>query len=302
MFQNSIVSYPNRGEGGDASWRGNCSPRFVEDFLHTYHRDGRGLDTRSLVIDPMKGSDTTGDVARRLGIPYRGFDLHEGFDAANDDILTALDGHHAKTAFFHPPYAGMIAYSGRQWGSPDKRDLSRVSMAEFEELLQAVLQNIARAVAPGGTYGCLVGNWRNSGRYYHMASRVIMLAPDEPIMEIIKAQHNTNSASTAYPGSFVATLHETMIVFRRAQDATAFAFCDASYQRLVSLARPTWRNLIRSLVRSGEVVTPQEVEARVAAHPRASTNKYVAAKVRQVLAQSNDLFVRVGKGQYVAAG
>lgn len=298
MFSSSLVSYPNRGDGGSASWRGNCSPRFVEDFLLTYHCDSRGLDMRGLVIDPMKGSDTTGDVARRLGVPYRGFDLHEGFDAAADDLLGALDGQRAKTAFFHPPYAGMIQYSGRQYGSPDKRDLSRMSIPEFEEMLQAVLQNLARAIEPGGTYGCLVGNWRNSGRYYHMASRVIMLAPDEPCMEIIKAQHNTASGATAYSGSFVPTLHETLIVFRRAADATAFAFCDTAYERLTALARPTWRNLIRSMVRSGEVVSPKEVAERVAAHPRAATNRYVGEKVRQTIARSADLFERVGNGAY----
>ena len=37
----SIVSYPERGEGGSNRYRGNCSPRLVEDLI--------GLDRKSVV-------------------------------------------------------------------------------------------------------------------------------------------------------------------------------------------------------------------------------------------------------------
>jgi len=29
----SVVSYPERGVGGDNRYRGNCSPRLIEDLL-----------------------------------------------------------------------------------------------------------------------------------------------------------------------------------------------------------------------------------------------------------------------------
>ena len=29
----SIVSYPERGEGGNNKYRGNCSPKLIEDLL-----------------------------------------------------------------------------------------------------------------------------------------------------------------------------------------------------------------------------------------------------------------------------
>ncbi len=32
----SIVSYPERGEGGNNRYRGNCSPRLIEDLLEFF--------------------------------------------------------------------------------------------------------------------------------------------------------------------------------------------------------------------------------------------------------------------------
>lgn len=33
----SIVSYPERGEGGSNRYRGNCSPRLIEDLIRFFH-------------------------------------------------------------------------------------------------------------------------------------------------------------------------------------------------------------------------------------------------------------------------
>ena len=32
----SIVSYPERGEGGDNRYRGNCSPKLIEDLIGVF--------------------------------------------------------------------------------------------------------------------------------------------------------------------------------------------------------------------------------------------------------------------------
>ena len=69
---NTVLSYPDRGQGGDARWRGNHSPRLSEDlFLWLKPKQ---------VIDPMCGSGTTGDVAKRMGIACWQNDLHSGFN------------------------------------------------------------------------------------------------------------------------------------------------------------------------------------------------------------------------------
>lgn len=36
----SIVSYPDRGQGGRNSYRGNCSPRMIEDIIEQYQIHG----------------------------------------------------------------------------------------------------------------------------------------------------------------------------------------------------------------------------------------------------------------------
>ena len=44
----SIVSYPERGEGGNNRYRGNCSPRLIEDLLG-FFRPGEICDYMSSV-------------------------------------------------------------------------------------------------------------------------------------------------------------------------------------------------------------------------------------------------------------
>lgn len=301
-FTHSIVSYPTRGAGGNAQYRGNCAPQLIGDFLHTYHTDPSGhFDTKHLVIDPMRGSDTTGDVCRNYGIPYRGFDLADGFDASNDSLLEALEGEHARTAFIHPPYARMIAYSGGVWGDrPHEPDLSRMSEDDFEAALQRVLWNVAEAIEPTGHYGVLVANWRHQGRYYHLAGRVLALAPDPLELEIIKVQNNTSSSRISYSGSFVPTLHEQFLIFKRRHDPTLLSFALQSIEQAQATMQTSWRNLIRTLIATGSIVTPNDLAEIIARHPKARNNHHIKAKARQLL-QQPDLFTRISNGVYQAA-
>ena len=64
----SIVSYPERGEGGRNSYRGNCSPKLIFD-LH----DQFGFNE---ISDYMCGSGTTEDAAKQLGIVSHCYDLN----------------------------------------------------------------------------------------------------------------------------------------------------------------------------------------------------------------------------------
>lgn len=301
-FDCSVVSYPRRGIGGNHAWRGNSGPGIVAQFLLTWHVDRKGdLDTKSLVCDPMKGSDTTGDVCKQLGVPYRGFDLHEGFDAARDDLLAALDGQRAKSIFVHPPYYGMLKYSGRQWGDqPHPADLSQfgIDVDSFDEMLQAVIQNIACAVQPGGHYGILVGSWRKEGRFYHMPSRVVALAPDDLAMEVIKVQQRTSSEECPYPGRFVAIAHESLLVFRRGADDSVFAISFSALERFKKLQSMTWRNVVLSAMRSGEVTSPRELEELLANHPKAAGTNTLGAKLRQTLRRYPEAFANVARGKY----
>ena len=40
----SIVSYPERGEGGNNRYRGNCSPKLVEDMPYLFVKSSVALN------------------------------------------------------------------------------------------------------------------------------------------------------------------------------------------------------------------------------------------------------------------
>jgi len=56
----SVVSYPERGDGGNSKYRGNCSPEIIKDLISHF-----GLTE---ICDYMCGSNTTRDAANAMGI------------------------------------------------------------------------------------------------------------------------------------------------------------------------------------------------------------------------------------------
>ena len=91
----SIVSYPERGEGGNNRYRGNCSPRLIEDLLEFFQP--------AEICDYMCGSGTTKAAADKLGIGSHLYDLHSGFDIMNCEIPERPE-----FIFWHPPYWDIV--------------------------------------------------------------------------------------------------------------------------------------------------------------------------------------------------
>ena len=56
----TLVSYPERGEGGSNKYRGNCSPKLIEDLISHFKIQD--------ICDYMCGSNTTGAAANAMGI------------------------------------------------------------------------------------------------------------------------------------------------------------------------------------------------------------------------------------------
>ena len=75
----SIVSYPERGEGGNNKYRGNCSPKLIEDLI--------GFFKPEEICDYMCGSGTTAFAASKMGIGSHCYDLHSGFDLLNSECI-----------------------------------------------------------------------------------------------------------------------------------------------------------------------------------------------------------------------
>jgi hypothetical protein len=293
-FASSIVSYPGRGPDGDARYRGNTTGRIVRDFIATYHRD-----PRAVMVDPMEGGGTSRDAAAALGVPYRGFDLRDGFDAVRDDLLSAL-GAPAGSAFCHPPYAGMITYSANMWGAhPHPADLSQVGgdVDVFHEMLAAVLANIHRALQPGGVYGVLLGLWRQDGTLHDLPSRMTSYAPGRHVDAIIKVQHNTSSRDRRYEGRLVRIEHEVLHVFRRADDPSIIAVTIDVLDRIQKTYGTTWRNLVVGFAREHGTFKLADLYAAFDGHPRAGRNVNYRAKLRQVV-RDEATIERWSRGRY----
>ena len=120
----SIVSYPERGEGGNNRYRGNCSPKLIEDLI--------GFFRPHEICDYMCGSGTTKAAADKFGIKSHLYDLHSGFDVMNCDIPERPE-----FIFWHPPYWDIVVYSdvmykaadvqSRYGYDPRSLDLSRIT-------------------------------------------------------------------------------------------------------------------------------------------------------------------------------
>lgn len=208
-MNSSILSFPDRGFGGSSRYPGNCSGRVIEALL-------RYLKPR-FVVDPMEGSGTTGDVCRRLGIRYRGFDLRTGFDATRFALSEILDGP-ADLVFLHPPYHNLIRYSGQVWGDrPHPADLSQCrSLDEFRGKLGVVLRSCFEALGTWGHLAVLIGDLRRQGRYLPLLPAVLAALPEETLMSIvIKAQHHLASDAKTYSGRFIPIRHEYLVLFQR---------------------------------------------------------------------------------------
>lgn len=292
----SIMSYPDRGKWGKASWRGNCSGFVYRDLFE--------MTTPALFVDPMCGSGTSIEVARAMQIEAVGLDLHSGFNILKDSIVGAV-GRPADLVVSHPPYGGMILYSGEVWGDeahPD--DLSRCDNDEdFHQKLHLALLNQREATLPGGVYGTIIGDWRRSGQYTSYQAEAIARMPKSELLSVmIKAQHNVRSAENRYRMKLPLIQHEYVLLWMRPRATTVNVLTLLAHQQHERL-RGTWRTVVRmALINLGGQSSLERLYAKVAEHApdRLAQNEHWQAKVRQVLQKHAD-FISVNRGVWAIA-
>jgi len=164
----SILSFPQRGQGGDPRYRGNCAPGVIEFLVRQY------LPANGLFLDICAGSGTSRDVCARLGVRGVFLDLNgrfgRAFDFTSESALSRCEeeaGGPADVSFSHPPYGPMIRYSGKVWGKQaDPRDTSQCDVEEFLEKSRVMLLNQRDATTPSGFYATLICDLRNDGFYW----------------------------------------------------------------------------------------------------------------------------------------
>lgn len=297
-MNSSIISYPDRGHWGKSSWRGNASGHVYRDlFLQVQPK---------VFIDPMVGSGTSVEVAKEMGIEAHGLDLHSGFNAINQSILEAV-GKQGDLVVSHPPYGGMILYSGNVWGSqahPD--DLSQcVNDEDFHEKMHLVLLNQRHATKAGGYYGTLIGDWRRGGSYTSYQAEMLARMPkDEVAAVIIKAQHNCVSDAKAYGRmKLPRIMHEYLILWQKKADPVLVVLKKMAQAHADRLAG-TWRNIVRMVMLTlSKPSSLDEIYAAVSAGApeRLAENPNWKAKIRQILNQNRELFQSVERGVWSLA-
>lgn len=296
----SIVSYPERGDDGRNSYRGNCSGKIIEDLIGQYKVKE--------ICDYMCGSGTTEDVANRLGIPSHCYDLNRGFDVMTMDLPER-----SSFTFWHPPYHDMIVYSGEQYSAeevmqkygfdPRISDLSRCKdWDEFVDRMNFCCMKMYNALEKGGRLAVLMGDYKQKGRLYSMLSDIA-----KPGLEqiIIKAQHNCMSYGKKYSNNnFVPIVHEYLMVLKKA-NALIYEF---RLPRKVRLdirdmgASATWCDVIYGIMSEhGKKLSLADLYAMIDGHKKAVNNPNWQAKVRQTLQMHPDLFSHVERGVWRAA-
>ena len=290
----SIVSYPERGSGGKNTYRGNCSPLLIEDLIRQYNPD--------TIADYMVGSGTTGDVAKRMGIPSFCYDLNRGFDLLNNEIKERPD-----FMFWHPPYWDIIRYSGEQYRieevvskygiDPSASDLSRKQSWEhfLKEIDYCTVKQFA-ALEKGGHLAILVGDVKKKRKLYSMILEIAKPGTIEQI--VIKAQHNCVSDGIHYSGKpFIPIVHEYLLILRKDHALMYNYQLTGNVEGDIrDLNLPTWKDVVAGVLEeSGGKVTLAEIYTAIEGHKRTERNKNWKEKIRQTL-QIYDLFGSTERG------
>ena len=292
----SIVSYPERGEGGSNRYRGNCSPKLIEDLVNFFKPKE--------ICDYMCGSGTTKAVADRMGIASNVYDLHSGFDIMNCDIPER-----SEFTFWHPPYWDIIQYSDVMYKAseveknfgydPRKTDLSRIeSWDKFVELMNYSMMKQFTALEKGGRMAVLMGDIKKRGKLYSMLAEIAKPGTLENI--IIKTQHNCFSDKTRYSGRFIPILHEYVMIVRKDSGILVpVMLTKKEVQDIRDMKEATWRDVVASVLEQYRgAVSLNRIYEEIESHEKAKKNQWWKEKVRQTLQKNPKYFQHDGRGMW----
>lgn len=290
----SIVSYPERGEGGNNRYRGNCSPKLVEDLI--------GFFRPAEICDYMCGSGTTKAAADKCGIGSHLYDLHSGFDVMNCEIPERPE-----FIFWHPPYWDIVTFSDvmysaadvqNQYGyDPKQFDLSRIpDWDSFVKAMNYAMLKQFSALEKGGRMAVLMGDIKKKGKLYSMLAEIVKPGTLENI--IIKAQHNCFSDKIQYSGSFIPILHEYVMIVRK-DDAILYPilFSEKKQVDVRDMPGATWRDVVAAVLEQCDEAVPLTyLYEQIESHQRAKTHKWWKEKIRQTLQYNPEHFLHAGRG------
>lgn len=292
----SIVSYPDRGVGGNSRYRGNCSPRLIHDLIDQFKIDE--------ISDYMCGSGTTEDVAKERNIISHCYDLNRGFDLINHDIPER-----SPYIFWHPPYGSMITYSGEQYNAekiiekygfdPRPYDLSRCKdWDDFVNKMNYCCVKQYNSLELGGRMFVLMGDLKKKGKLYSMICDIAKPGTIENI--VIKAQHNCWSDNVSYSNkNFIPIEHEYLLILRK--DAPLTYYIKLTKNIVVDMrdqVASTWKDVVAEVLNSlkGTQDLPS-IYNMIEGHKKTKENPHWQEKIRQTL-QSYPIFNSPERGKW----
>ena len=300
----SFMAFPNRGNGGDSHWRGNCSPEVVSAVLR-YVLDTKkyyGKDTSTFtLLDPMSGSGTSQYAANKYQVRSLLYDLNPAplcgrgnWNALKNEVDDSAD-----LIFFHPPYHNIIKYSGTMWGSPHPDDLSRCeSYEDFLEKLNYCVRKFFFALRKDGRLAILVGDIRTKGKFYSIQHDMMRMGNFESFL--VKGQFNCVSDSQTYRKPFIPIVTEYLLVYHK-PDALMVPFSwkrnDQFSVTCVDLESLTWHHLIRmTLEYMGGQAFLSELYDFLKGHPKSQKNCHYQERIRATLYEHPSEYVPVSRG------
>ena len=292
----SIVSYPERGVGGNNQYRGNCSPKLIEDLV--------GFFKPTEICDYMCGSGTTKAAAEKMGICSHIYDLHSGFDIMNCEIKERPE-----FIFWHPPYWDIIKYSDVMYKAKDveerfgydprKFDLSRIQeWDQFVEAMNYAMMKQFTSLEKGGRMAVLMGDIKKKGKLYSMISEIIKPGTLENI--IIKAQHNCFSDNIQYNGRFIPILHEYVLIVRK-DNPLLIPIIQVKKKDIDirNMEGASWRDIVAAVLEThDDAVSLESIYQEVEHYKKTKTNQWWREKIRQTLQINPKYFQRTGRGMW----
>lgn len=238
----TVWSFPDRGDWATHSgnYRGNWSPYIPRNLLLRYTAFG------DRVLDQMLGSGTTLVECKLLGRNGIGVDvnpdalmvarnrldfsyhpLDEGFTPPSIEVfcgdarhLNDIEDDSIDLIATHPPYAGIIKYTGVRVPG----DLSALKLKPFLAEMRKVADEGFRVLKPDHHCAILIGDTRQHKHYVPIAARVMQQFLDAGFVlreDIIKLQHKMKTTRERWRGSkydFYLIGHEHLFVFRKPRE------------------------------------------------------------------------------------
>lgn len=302
----SFMAFPDRGQGGNNHWRGNCSPEVVSAVLK-YVLDTKqyyGKDTSTFtLLDPMSGSGTSQAAADRFQVRSLLYDLNPepvagrgNWNALKNEVDDSAD-----LIFFHPPYHDIIKYSGSMWGKPHPDDLSRCENYEdFLEKLNYCIRKLFFALRKDGRLAILVGDIRTKGKFYSIQHDMMRMGRFESF--VVKGQFNCVSDTRTYQKPFIPIVTEYMLIYHK-QDALMIPFSWRTDNQFsvngVDIESLTWHHLIRMTLESlGGTANLADLYGRLKDHPKAQKNLHHQERIRATIYEHPEEYIPVSRGCY----